>query len=84
MSTFHGATRRDEVFKYFSKSVLLFPSYVESFGLPLLEAKMTGCYIIASDTPFSREILHDYDKASFFEELDYEQMGKEILKLQKL
>lgn len=80
---FKGPIRRDEVFKFYSESVLLFPSYVESFGLPLLEAKITGCYIIASDTPFSREILFDYDKASFFDELDYEQMGKEILELQK-
>lgn len=81
---FVGPVSREKVFEQYSRSVLLFPSFVESFGLPLLEAKLTGCYIIASDTPFAREILHDYDKVRFFEELDYKKMGDEILALQKL
>ncbi len=81
---FIGPISREKVFEHYSQSVLLFPSFVESFGLPLLEAKMTGCYIIASDTPFAREILQDYDKVRFFEELDYKKMGDEILALQKL
>ena len=81
---FGGPISREEVFDKYAKSVLLFPSYVESFGLPLFEAKMTGTYIIASDTPYSREILTGYDKAIFFDEMDYQIMGKEILKLQSI
>ncbi len=81
---FGGMMSRFDVFKRYTNSILLFPSYVESFGLPLLEAKMSGTYIIASDTPYSREILGDYDKAFFFDERDYQTMGKLILNLQKL
>ena len=63
----------------YAKSILVFPSYVESFGLPLLEAKLTETYIIASDTPFCREILNEYDKVEFFEEMDYQTLGDLIL-----
>ncbi|MDY4671153.1 MAG: glycosyltransferase [Oliverpabstia sp.] len=79
---FEGQISREKVFEMYAKSVLLFPSYVESFGLPLLEARMSGTYIIASDCPFSHEILSGYDKAKFFEEMDYKKMGELILDLE--
>ncbi len=78
---FCGRISRQQVFSMYKKSVLVFPSYVESFGLPLLEARMTGSPIIASDTPFCREILDGYSKVSFFSETDYETLGKEIIKV---
>ena len=78
---FIGQIPREKVFEMYANSVLLFPSYVESFGLPLLEAKLTGTYVIASDCPFCREILDGYERAMFFNEMDYETMGKHILKL---
>ena len=78
---FAGQMSREKVFEMYANSVLLFPSYVESFGLPLLEARLTGTYVIASDCPFCREILDGYEKAMFFNEMDYETMGKHILKL---
>lgn len=76
---FGGQLPRDKVFYMYTKSILLFPSYVESFGLPLLEARLTGTYIVVSDCPFSREILNGYEKAFFFPEMDYEKMGDYIL-----
>ena len=76
---FNGQVSRSQVFNLYTKSVLLFPSYVESFGLPLLEARLSGTYIIASDCSFCREILEGYEKARFFEELDAEKMADEIL-----
>lgn len=79
---FGGQIPREKVFEMYARSVLLFPSYVESFGLPLLEARLTGTYVIASNCPFSREILDGYEKALFFDEMDYKMMGKHILKLE--
>lgn len=79
---FSGPIPREQVFEKYANSILLFPSYIESFGLPLLEARMTGTFIIASDTPYSREILAGYKNVAFFAELDYQTMGKEMLKLQ--
>lgn len=78
---FGGQIPREKVFDMYGRSVLLFPSYVESYGLPLFEARVTGTYIIASDCPFSREILTGYDKAMLFSEMDYVAMGELILKL---
>lgn len=76
---FGGQMSREKVFDMYTSSILLFPSYVESFGLPLLEARLSGTYIVASDCPFSREILNGYDKAFYFPEMDYEKMGDYIL-----
>lgn len=78
---FNGSVPRKDVFDMYAKSVLIFPSYVESFGLPLLEAKLTGTYIIASDTSFCHEILNGYDKVEFFKEMDYKTLGNIILKV---
>lgn len=63
---FIGHISTDEVYEYYSKSILLFPSYVESFGLPLLEARAHGCPIIASDCSFAHEILNGHEPVSFF------------------
>jgi len=63
---FIGQINISEVYEYYTKSILIFPSYIETFGLPLLEAKMHGSPIIASDCDFSHEILDGYDKVEFF------------------
>lgn len=73
---FGGKISREQVFEMYAKSVLVFPSYVESFGLPLLEARLSKTYVIASNCPFSREILEGYEKAFYFEALDFEKLGK--------
>lgn len=62
-----GSIKHDEVMKYYSKSVLVFPSYIETFGLPLLEARECNAPIIASDMPYSREILNGYNQADYFD-----------------
>lgn len=63
---FAGMMKRKALFELYAKSILLFPSYVETFGLPLLEAKETGCFIIAADTGVNREVLTAYDNCEFF------------------
>lgn len=78
---FIGKISRDEVFDLYTKSVLLFPSFIESFGMPLLEGKMSNTFVIASNCPFSKEILNGYDKALFFEPTDYKKMAEHILKV---
>jgi glycosyltransferase involved in cell wall biosynthesis len=64
---FLGAISRDEVMRRYAESVLLFPSLVETIGLPLLEASTVGANIIASDRPFSREVLEGYPRVRFFD-----------------
>ncbi len=63
---FVGRIARQEVFDYYTRSVLIFASYIETVGLPMLEARLHGTPVVAADCPFSREILDGYDKVSFF------------------
>src|SRR5690606_15742565 len=67
---FIGEITHDKVLDFYSRSILVFPSYIETFGLPLLEAKMHGTLILASDCPFSHEILDDYRDVRFFKSND--------------
>lgn len=64
---FVGNLPREKVFDLYTKSILLFPSYIETFGLPLLEARLHKGLILASDSPFSHEILDGYENAHFFD-----------------
>ncbi|NLA27302.1 MAG: glycosyltransferase family 4 protein, partial [Firmicutes bacterium] len=54
---FIGSLSRKEVFDYYSKSILIFPSYIESFALPLHEAMAHGAPILATKQLLSREVL---------------------------
>lgn len=74
---FIGTITREQVFDYYSRSILIFPSYIETFGLPMLEAKFHNTPILASDYPFSHEILDRYEYVQFFE-------AEDALKLAKL
>ncbi len=67
---FVGQLSRQEVFEFYTKSILVFPSYIETFGLPLLEALLHGAVIFASDCPFSREIVRGYENAYLFNPSD--------------
>ncbi len=44
---------------YRHAAVFVFPSLLETFGHPLLEAMCAGAPVVASDTPVSREIAGD-------------------------
>ena len=63
---FAGAVSRDKLIELYQTSTLVFPSYIETFGFPLSEARALGGLILSSDTPFSREALQGYDNAHFF------------------
>lgn len=64
---FIGHLEKTELFEKYQTMITLFPSYIETFGLPLLEAKELNGVIIASDRPFSHEILDGYENATFLE-----------------
>lgn len=44
---------------------LLFSSYLETFGLPLIEAAGVGLPILVSDLPYSHDVLERYEGANF-------------------
>ena len=81
---FVGSLKREEVYEWYSNSVLIFPSYIETFGLPLLEAMLHKTPIITSDTLFSHEILDDYENVWFFEPFDADELCKAMLDVMNL
>ncbi|SEM31518.1 Glycosyltransferase involved in cell wall bisynthesis [Ligilactobacillus sp. WC1T17] len=64
--TFIGHIKREEVYKKYTKKILIFPSYMETFGLPLIEAAIRGDIIYAADTPFGHELLDGYNNVYYF------------------
>lgn len=62
-----GNMSYQNVIEYYQISVLIFPSKLETFGLPLLEAGLTRSRILASDMPFCREVLKGYENVRFFD-----------------
>lgn len=54
---FLGAVPYAEVLRYHARAAaLVFPSFIETFGHPLLEAMLAGTPVIAADIPTFREI----------------------------
>lgn len=73
---FIGTIKHENMEHYYRKSMLLFPSYLETIGLPLLEARAYKCTIIVSNCTYAREILEGYEKVDFFDPFDTYQLQK--------
>lgn len=67
---FSGPMPRKALFELYASSVLVFPSYIETIGLPLLEARHANAWIVAADCLYARDCVGDYEKAEFFPPLD--------------
>lgn len=65
VSFFGFATERQLANLYRHAEALVFPSKMEGFGLPALEAAAAGCPVICSDIPVFRELMGD--NASYFD-----------------
>ncbi|TII02439.1 glycosyltransferase family 4 protein [Streptococcus suis] len=62
-----GKKSRKEIFQLYEEaSGLIFPSKLETWGLPISEFKRTKKDIILSDLPYAHETLGTYSKALFF------------------
>lgn len=68
---------------YKSCDALVFPSYIETYGLPLIEAASLGVPIIAADLPYAREVLEGYDGVTFVSHDDVSGWTEAISKLKK-
>lgn len=51
--------------KYLQANCILFPSYIETFGLPLIEAAELNLPIIASNLDYAKEVLKGYNKVYY-------------------
>lgn len=64
LSWFSDLNDTELFFCYKNAKALIFPSIIEGFGLPIIEALHFGCPVIASDIPVFREIGND--RCSYF------------------
>jgi glycosyltransferase involved in cell wall biosynthesis len=76
-----GVKPYSELFSYYkSATALLFPSVIESFGMPLVEAASFGLPIIAADLAYAHEVLEGYDNVSFVDPYNADQWAALIRK----
>lgn len=66
---------------YRSMRALLFPSIIETFGLPLIEAASAGIPVLVSDLPYARDVLNNYVGASFVKYNDISEWTYHIIRL---
>lgn len=77
---FRGSMPRQELFDLYARSVLVFPSYIETIGLPLLEARSVGAWIVAADCLYARDCVGDYERAEFFSAMDAVDLEMQMIK----
>lgn len=69
----------EEVNEYYKKTdVLLFPSTLETWGLPITEFKSFQKPIILSKLPYAFETLGEYDKGIFFDPLNANELSQKM------
>lgn len=73
-----GRITHDKVLELYAQTTLVFASYIETVGLPLVEAKNARTWIIASDCAFSHEVLDLYPNKSFFPYEDDMELSKQM------
>ncbi|MCU0666035.1 MAG: glycosyltransferase [Candidatus Omnitrophica bacterium] len=73
---FIGLQTRKKVFDlYNSATCLIFPSLLETWGLPITEAKLFSKPILLADLEYAHETVGAYDKVKFFSPEDYLQLA---------
>lgn len=71
-------THEQVIWMYQQVDALVFPSYIETLGLPLIEAASQGLPVIASDLDYSREVLRGYEGVTFVPFDDARKWGESI------
>ncbi len=71
-----GQITRKRVFELYAKvDCLLYPSRLETWGLPISEFRCFGKPILAADLPYAHETTAGYSQVRFFEPSDAEQLA---------
>ena len=73
---FEKASDKDLIYLYQNASYLVFASYEEGFGLPIIEALVRGAKVICADVPVLREIGGEY--CIWFEQENAEDLAMKV------
>ena len=78
----HGAIDHQQLIEMLNSSHgLLFPSTIETLGLPLLEAAKLGKAIVAADLTYAHQVMGSYEGVSFADAYSADEWSKKILAL---
>jgi glycosyltransferase involved in cell wall biosynthesis len=66
---------------YSECDTVIFPSLLETWGLPISEAKARKIPVLAADLPYARETVGNYDAIRFFDPQDAESLAQLLLNL---
>ena len=81
---FIGLQTREEMKSLYAQAdCLLFPSRLETWGLPLTEAQGHGLPILAANLPYARETVGGYPRVAYFEPRDAAMLAQQMLALQE-
>lgn len=75
---FVGLLDKEQLYEYYSSSILVFPSYIETVGLPLIEAMSVGAIIFVADCEYAHDVLKGYQNAFYFDPFKPEQLSELI------
>ena len=76
---FHGYMSKEELYSHYSRACcLVFPSRVETWGLPISEFKTSGKPMILADLPYARESSAGARKVAFFKPYDAHELARQI------
>ena len=76
---FLGRLTQDEMVNIYCASALIFPSLIETVGLPLMEAKALKAYILANDAEYAHEAIGAYDRVIYFNAQDINSIKNAII-----
>ncbi len=65
-----GTLNHEQMDNMYRKTVLLFPSCLETVGLPLIEAKQYAARIIVANMPYAHEAIGNYSNVLYFDYKD--------------
>ncbi|MBQ0799699.1 MAG: glycosyltransferase [Porticoccaceae bacterium] len=73
---FIGLQNKEQMIQQYQEaSTVVFPSRLETWGLPISEAKHWGKTLLVADLPYAHETVGDYGKVIFFDSLDPNQLA---------
>jgi glycosyltransferase involved in cell wall biosynthesis len=77
---FIGLIKREEVYKYYAEcDVLIFPSKLETWGLPISEYKQFHKPMLVSDLGYAKETVGNYNFVRFFNPDNAKQLSELML-----
>lgn len=74
-----GLQPREKIFELYNNAdCLIFPSKLETWGLPISEFKITGKDMLLADLPYAYETLGTYNKVMFFDVNNAQMLAEEM------